>query len=746
MDGRRFGFTFFSSLAMTLLFVSIMLSPLTITSADVSPSTADLIDGRVSGFQAEPTENYTREWMMEEGEWLSLTLDCSQCEAQLTLDGSTSTTSSEITLQAVDNGSAQLSIASSIQEYVSFSLVENIRENYSHLRPSPSESISLEESDYCNEVSLCINPELGHLNGIPNGEYNSSDFISGILEQSTPEYIPLKVTAGDTVELQFVHTTDEISLSVYFQNATSENLHNQTIEQPLGLVANIAGESTLWHFSQDGRILIKVESEGVDTAWVLKRMIYKNNVSNTLIENHENLKIIGHFSTSMTIEINDTQKFTLEPLHTSPTLRIEQLVSGTWIYGQSQNMHAEQTTVFYPYPNISAVRLHVDSPVHWINIVVSDISDINSGEEAPSNRPSTILSDNSSWPLMPVQSPQIQGELTLSIHDTADVYRLELEGWNESKHLVQILVEGSSIESLQLELWSIDQESWGVLETKTATFSNGKIQLAFEVSRGTHFFRVSLLDSDNHTQHSWGEDVPSISYFLSSGYTLIDEGIEPYFPPDENAEKWGTRARFFLGALFLIPVAYVMIQQYRIKRTAQHLLLKSEQLAWFKSQMDSGVFTPQQSRKSLANAIQAITLLNWEEANKAWGKTDLEYRTENIALAVWKLDRRMAENEGAIPLMVGIHIVEGNWDLAALRFDAPVGQGWKVEHVEPRFLHRGEEVFLDTMVEGNRTFIMAELSGDATSVDIELNGRMEGQASAARIPSTLMFGSTDEEE
>ncbi|HJL97649.1 MAG TPA: hypothetical protein QF401_05795, partial [Candidatus Poseidoniaceae archaeon] len=116
MDGRRFGFTFFSSLAMTLLFVSIMLSPLTITSADVSPSTVNLIDGRISGFQAEPSENYTREWMMEEGEWLSLTLDCSQCEAQLTLDGSTSTTSTEITLQAVNNGSAHLSIVSSIQE------------------------------------------------------------------------------------------------------------------------------------------------------------------------------------------------------------------------------------------------------------------------------------------------------------------------------------------------------------------------------------------------------------------------------------------------------------------------------------------------------------------------------------------------------------------------------------------------------------------------------------------------------
>jgi len=257
------------------------------------------------------------------------------------------------------------------------------------------------------------------------------------------------------------------------------------------------------------------------------------------------------------------------------------------------------------------------------------------------------------------------------------------------------------------------------------------------MSHGTHFFRVSLLDSANNTNHSWGEDVPSIPYFVSSMYTLIDEGDEPYFPPDEHAEKWGTIARFFLGSLFLIPVILLGIQQYRSKKSAENLLVKTEQLAWFKQQMDSGEVTPQQLRKNLTKALHAITMLEWEDANKAWGPTDLEYRTENVAMAVWKLDHRMAKEPNAIPLMVGVHILEGNWDLAALRFDAPVGGAWKIELVEPRFLHRGEEVFLDTMAKGNKTFIMAEITGNATTVDIELNGRMVREPSATRIPTTL---------
>jgi len=745
MDGDKSINTVFVCFGLTILFGVLLFSPLALTSAEEPTSTSTLIDGRIAGFQAEPSESHVREWSMAEGEWFSLVLDCNQCEALVTLDGTISTTTSKLSLQATSNGTAELSITSTIEEYVSYSLVEVIAENFEHIRPSPSENITLDTLGYCDGVLSCINPTRGNLNGIQRGEYNESGYIRGILEQSTPDFIPIEIAAGDSLELQFMHATNEISLSIYFQDANSETHLNQTIDQPLPLIANTPGEAMLWHFADDGRVLLKVESQGVDTAWVLKRMLHRQNDSNVMILDHEDLKVVGHFSTSVTIELNDTKKMSLQPIHSSPTVRIDQLVGIEWIDGMTANTSVESPTVFYPYPNVSAVRVHVESPVHWMNIDVSDFSDLQSDEEAPSYRPSSATSNNSSWPHMPKQSAQLEGELTLSIHDTADVYRIEIEGWEESEHMIQIIVEGNSIEVLKLELWSMDQETWSVIESRTATLANGKIQLAIEVSRGTHFFRVSLFDDTNYTQHDWGQDVPSLTYSLSSSYTLIDEGDEPYFPPDENAEKWGVRARFFLGALFLVPVAYLGILQYRIKKTALDLFVKSEQLAWFKQQMDSGEKTPQQSRKSLTKALQAISLLNWEEANTVWGMNDLEYRTESVALAVWKLDPRMVKNEGCIPVMVGVHILEGHWDLAALRFDAPVGQGWEVKHVEPRFLHRGEEVFLDTMAVGNRTFIMAELMGDAGVVDIELNGRMDGEASAARIPSTLVLSLSEEE-
>ena len=733
-NGRRINFL---AMSMTMLFALLLLSPLSLASEETTLTNETITDGRITGFQSDLSQDYLRHWNMSEGEWFSLSLQCNQCEAQVTLDGITTTTTSVLSLQAMSTSSVELVITSAEEEYISYSLIQNIDENYATTRPAPSESLILNEVSMCGEILECLQPNRGNLFGIGYGEFNESQYLRGILQQSNPEYIPIHVSTGDTLELQFTHATADILLSVYFQNQTSEHLNEQTLEQANALTANEFSDSKFWHFSEEGRALLKVESNSLETAWAIKAMLYNDGNVNTFIQDHEDMKIVGHFSTTATIEMNDTQKFTLQSIHSDAEVRIDQLVSGSWISGEFQTLTSGLETVFYPYPNISAARFTVESEVHWIEIQSEDFADIDSGEDAPSYLPASASTENSSWPRMPLQSGQLEGQLTLAIHDTADVYRIEIEGWDKSQHLVKILIEGSNLEVLQLELWSIDQEKWIDEDARTVILVNGKIQTVLEMSHGTHFFRVSLLDSANNTNHSWGEDVPSIPYFVSSMYTLIDEGDEPYFPPDEHAEKWGTIARFFLGSLFLIPVIFLGIQQYRSKKSAENLLVKTEQLAWFKQQMDSGEVTPQQSRKNLTKALHAITMLEWEDANKAWGPTDLEYRTENVAMAVWKLDHRMAKEPNAIPLMVGVHILEGNWDLAALRFDAPVGGAWKIELVEPRFLHRGEEVFLDTMAKGNKTFIMAEITGNATTVDIELNGRMDGEPSATRIPTTL---------
>jgi len=741
MSMRRMG----AGVLMACLLCILSLAPVPFTSAESGTDDSVYIDGRVVGYMSNGVDNHSRQWSIGEGQWTSLVLECQQCSAEIDLAGVIHQVTSKITVQSNSNGTATLNLYSPLTETVRYSLIETIDESFPSVRPAPSENVVQRDLEYCVNVTECIQATKGHLDGIPFGEYSSQHFATGVLEEVGTEYIAFSMTGGDTLELQVMHATNDIAVSVYYQNSSSEVHHELTLVQPQGLNASESGENGLWHFDETGRALVKIDGSIANTAWAIKTMRYTENTSLQLIENPHELILVGHHLTLATLAINETQKFTFQPLYLDATIRIDQLVGASWIFGDELNISTDPPFVFYPYPNISAVRVHLLSPVHYVTVQVDDFSDLDSGLEAPSVRPLSRLSENTSWPIMNLDSGPIEGEMTLSIHDTADVYKLEVNGWFESKHLVQFTLESMAIEQFELEVWSMDQDSWEVIDSRRSTFSNGKIQASLELGPGTHFLRVALVDATNSTPHPWGEDAPSLTYLLSSSYSLLDEGEEPYFPPDENAEKWGVRARFFLGSLFLLPVLYLGVSQYRNAKSAREMSTKSEQLAWFKSQLDSGEVTPKQSRANLTKALQTVTLLSWDEANSTWGKPDLDYRTDNVAMAVWKLDSRIAKSEGAIPLMVGVHIIEGNWDLAALRFDAPVGQPWNVEHVEPRFLNRGEEVFLDTMVKGNRTFIMAELHGTAAAVDVELNGRMDGKPSAIRVPSTLRILDLEEE-
>lgn len=74
MDGDKGCNTSFVSIGMAMLFGVLLFSPIALTSGEESVSSPTLIDGRVAGFQAEPSEDYEREWAMVEGEWFSLVL------------------------------------------------------------------------------------------------------------------------------------------------------------------------------------------------------------------------------------------------------------------------------------------------------------------------------------------------------------------------------------------------------------------------------------------------------------------------------------------------------------------------------------------------------------------------------------------------------------------------------------------------------------------------------------------------
>ena len=64
------------------------------------------------------------------------------------------------------------------------------------------------------------------------------------------------------------------------------------------------------------------------------------------------------------------------------------------------------------------------------------------------------------------------------------------------------------------------------------------------------------------------------------------------------------------------------------------------------------------------------------------GEPHLSYRTDNVAIACWNVDSRIAQTPDAWPIVVGVYIIDGNWEIAALKFDSPEGELgiWALSH------------------------------------------------------------------
>lgn len=736
-------------------FLVVLLSMTLPVTAQSNASNEALVDGRIVQISLDNTAPYQNDISVQAGTYVSLTVACDSCSVTLQSDTGSLSNGLRIMHFTENDTSLNMSISSETAQDAAYFLRTNISDNFPTLRPSPSTQVTYTTTAACTLAADCMDVLRGSLASYPPTELVESAIHSGVIESEHDEFIAIEMTEGQTLEWQWLDLHKATSVEMYFQNQESEILLNGSLSGEQGyteLTTYISGqESTLseplaqwWVAPTDGRIVARISSEISPTVWSAMLMTYDAQPSTSLIGQDllYGTTLLGHSATISPFDWNDTRSMDLHSRLGSVTLRVDQLLNGNWIEGELRTLEKGESIRAFPYPGIVGGRLVVsDSPAFSVEFLMHEFTDAGSGIEAPSSRLMDLNQSNASWPLASINS-STRGELTLAVHDTSDTYRISVPGWEDSVHFIQFEIIGN-VSNLEAVLWDIDQTTSEPLSTAPSVLTSDGIRVSGQVGRGTHFLQIRLINSSMGTQHLWGENVPPLEYTINPAYQLIDEGDEPWFPPSDEAVKWGEIARWFLGGLFLLPVAFVLISARRNRNYGLELLAMKERLAWYKERLDSGELNVHATQRDLVRALHAVAQLEWEDGVSAWGTPALKHRTEGLDIAVWHLDSRMAKTPSAWPLVIGLHVIEGDWDLAALRFDAPEGQPLTVTHVEPRFLFQGEEVFLDTLKKGHRTFLTVELSGDNSIVDIELNGRMDTRPFAAKIPMSL---SRSEEE
>jgi len=595
-----------------------------------------------------------------------------------------------------------------------------LTEELPNLKPAPSDEFITINS------TVCVQPNIAAC----EGTYTSGDLIG-----DSADVFAINVSENHILVVDLVASSSAIDVELFFQNNTSQVKLEQ--EFSLSLNTSIGGSYDLYiPIVETGRVIVFVSSPNPDTIWSIKTEIYPTGDIQSLA-NLDN--IIGIGSAPFAVEIGGDESLVIT---TSSTYdgSSEVPLRYRYVYAESSFSTWNNASVgdrIHGMNGILYIEFQWNCDCKWISsISKSSHFDASWEMDAPGFKPLTTTSNNSTYPLIEMDGHTETGELTLHMGDYQDILRIETTGWNESVHLVEVVVEGDIYE-LRVTIWNMDQETWDILDEVTATYSMDKISLSMDVGLGTHYIRIQHINGSE----SLDGNMDSVEWRIRITTAILDEGEEPWFAPSDAVKDAADAFYWLVGIMLILPFLIFYINVNSNKKFAEEFARKKNRLAWLSAKLDDGDFSP----TDLSRALKSVSSLEWEEALEVWGQEQVRHYTTGIDMAVWILDSRLAK-DGSWPLLIGIRPQDCEWSVAALKFEAPEGEAWNVSKVEPKLLTRGHEIFLDTIHTNSRLFIRVDIQGDADAVDIYLSGMVDGNPMAAKPANTIYRSAVNSEE
>ena len=722
---------------MSLVFVGLLLLSFTNVAHADEASNEFVVDGRLQMVTLESGETYQKTINVDEGAIVSVNVGCSSCQVQLDAGDTSISSSTSVAYEATEATSVQITISSSTAETVFTSVLVAEDEMYLNQRPSPDSTIDLVDSYRCEDPSACLDMHRGNLRTILSGNYASLGFDAGAVKADAEEYYGFEVYADQTVELTLHHASDSIRFDFYMQTETGEQLFDAVIETMTATNPNTLEDTIYLDVAEDGRIIVKASTSAPFSAYALQRTIHDAQLTMTVDEGISQFTQVGHGLSKSAFAIDPTGVIKLSPVIEDITASVSLRIGDAWV--AMPEILVEQNTVerIYVYPNTTMAMLNIENSVHWVDVALESTADGNTTIDAPAYRPLSL--DQTNWPILYAENTDdYSGELTLAKMDTTDVYMISVDGWVDSEHRLHIVIDGNSPD-LRGFVQELNQDTMEVLsehELSPDLFTYD-MDLYVTLGPGLHFIAFYHANDSILQNQNWGNDLQALEYNIDITKRTTEIGEEPWFAPSDEAKFWGTTVRWILGLGMVLPAIYLVYAIRKTRRNAARIGAMKQRLAMLTNLLDEGTESPEQTRRSLVRSLEAVATLPWESAIDSWGEPQRSYTTDGTSIAVWNLDSRLAKSLGNWPLLVGLNTENETWDIAAFRFDAPYGQALSVDHVDPRLLYQGEEVFVDTIAKGTTIFLTIDLAGEATQVDVELNGHVDGVPRGMRIPTAL---------
>ena len=656
---------------------------------------------------------YSMQFDVEDGEaWV----DCESGWLNLTSNGTEYANGSSYRVM-VDQGE----IVATLPADAACQAVFPLSKEMPNLRPAPQESFN------ASDVSLCAQSTLV--------ENCLGSYLTGDLTNDSADVFAINVTGQEVLVLSLVAASADLEISLYLQNGVSESI----LEQNITTIRNTSfGDVTkvIVPISEPGRVVASVTSQSVDTLWMLNAKRF--NVDTQLSLNHLDT-ITAYGRVPLIHNMNYAQSIMVIQSYDSSNL---ENVNVTFRFGDDDGSWSDLQTAavgerIRGIPGYEKIEFKWDCDCKWhASLANYNHYDGSLSADAPGMMPLSKNSSNESYPLAVMDGSLMSGELTLGMDDYRDMVKVELTGWNDSIHLIDVKVEGD-VTDLKVSIIRIEQNTWEISEIVNKTYSMNTVELSLEAGPGTHFIKIEHIDG----AQSIDEEAEPVQWRMEVRTAVMEEGEEPWFAPSEEVQDIAETMRWFMGFSFLIPCLILVIYLQREKRFAQELSSKKDRLSWLRSRLDKGEIVT----KDLARSLRAISSLEWEEALQAWGEPCIRHYTEGVDIAIWRLDERIVKGN-TWPLLIGINPQKEDWDVAAIRFESPQGKDWNVHKLDPRLLFRNHEIFLDVLKMNARLFIQVELTGEGNSLDLHLSGMIMGEPFAAKPTATLYRKDSEGEE
>ena len=374
------------------------------------------------------------------------------------------------------------------------------------------------------------------------------------------------------MSLELEAASSALDIAVHFQEEANEI----KLDDELSIALNTSiGETNqmLIPIKEDGRILFTVSSPHQGTLWMASVKIF-NTETSLMIPNPGNYSGIGNVTYQYSLGSDESiYVSSSKDITNSGNLAIK------YRYGFTETLFsnwsiAEEGSRIAGMNNILGVELWYDCNCQWEVILIHKTHfDAGWGADAPGFKPLSATSNNSSYPLIVMDGTPLDGELTLFMDDYQDVFRVETTGWNESVHLIDVIVEGDVYE-LQVLILNMDQDTWDVLDQVVATYSMDKIRITSDVGLGTHFIKVQHINGSS----ALDENAESLKWKIRVSTAVLEEGEEPWVPASNAVKDAADVFYWLIGLVLILPFIIFYISVNRNKKFAVEFA-KEEQIA-----------------------------------------------------------------------------------------------------------------------------------------------------------------------